>query len=538
MKLSKYVFLFLIWGLVPELSAQDVDLENGLKLNLNFNANLTDLSGSASDGTLKGALYGEDRFGNCEYALCFREFLQLAELDPSAVRGLQDFSLSLWFRKDTTSFGTILSVSNPDRDNELNLNIDANGLFTSNIRNLPNRPGIAIVGSTNVNDRLWHHVVLTREGASGNTFIYVDKQEDAFKVMPLGDIEVSGAAFVLGNDQDCVAACYDSRQQFFGVVDDFRVYDRVINQNEINALFDYVDGEVDNKIRGSSKELTTCTEEVTLEIDRDFDSFIWSTGSTDRSIDVTEDGQYIVTGLVKNCEYSDTVNVVINTLPTLIIRADETELACFGDIVIEASPGFDEYIWQDGSRGSTYDVVNIGVYQVRGISVCGEVVSNSIEIVQSPLIPLEIRADVIGISCGETLVLRANEGFSDYRWSEGEEGRELLIDSPGTYELTALDICGEIQRASLTIMSVEGEPYFIPNTFTPNGDGKNERFEIDARLQNYALTIVSRWGDRVYQSAAYQNDWDAKGVVSGLYYYHIKGPCLEKPVKGWLKIIR
>lgn len=538
MKLSLSVFFALLTGFATTVKAQNVALEDGLRLHLNFNANLTDLSSSVANGSLKGALYGEDRFGNCEYALCFREYLQLAELDASAVRGLQDFSLSLWFRKDVTAFGTILSVANPNRDNELNLNVGANGLISSNIRNLPNIPGIAIVGSTDLNDGQWHHVVLTREAAGGGTYIYVDKQEDAFKIMPLGDIEVSGGGFVLGNDQDCVASCYAVAQQFYGVVDDLRIYDRVISQDEINSLFDFVDGQVDNSIRGTSRDLTTCQEQVTIEIERDFESYVWNTGSTDRSIQVTEDGQYIVTGLVKNCEYSDTVNVVINTLPLLSISANETELACFGDIIIEATPGFDEYIWQDGSRGSTYDVTNTGIYQVRGVSSCGEVISNSIEIVQSPLFSLEITSDAPRIGCGETVVLMANEGFTDYRWSNGQTGPELVVSSPGIYEVTALDICGDLKRASLKIDSDEGAPYFIPNTFTPNGDGKNEKFEIDARLVSSSLTVVSRWGDKVYENLSYQNDWGGEGVNSGVYYYLISGPCLEEPIKGWLKVIR
>lgn len=538
MKLRLYGLVVLMLVLRLFVNGQDIALENGLRLHLNFNANLADQSGAVADGILKGASYGMDRFGNCEFALCFREFLELAEMDPAAVTGLQDFSLSLWFRKDETSFGTLLSVSNPSRDNELNLNIGATGLLSSNIRNLSNVRGIAIVGTTDVNDGDWHHVVLTRDGTSGDTYLYVDKQEDNFKVMPLGVIEVSTSAFVLGNDQDCVSGCYDPGQQFFGALDDFRIYDRIINQDEINALFDFADGEVDNKIRGTSKDLATCADQVILEIDRDFDSFVWSTGSTQRSIEVTEDGQYIVTGMIKDCEFKDTVNVVMNTLPALMISSDETQLACFGNIVIEASPGFDEYIWQDGSRGETYEVTNTGVYQVRGISVCGEVVSNSIEIIQSPLFPLEVTAEATSVGCGETLILTGIEGFSNYRWSDGQEGREIEVASSGTYELTAVDICGEIVNANFTVEPRVLDPYFIPNTFTPNGDGKNEQFEIDSRLLNYSLIIVNRWGERIYQNESYQNDWDGNTIKSGVYYYIISGPCLEQAVKGWVKIVR
>lgn len=89
--------------------------------------------------------------------------------------------------------------------------------------------------------------------------------------------------------------------------------------------------------------------------------------------------------------------------------------------------------------------------------------------------------------------------------------------SHGTYELTALYICGKIQRASVTIGLDQAESCFIPNTFTPKGDGKNEMFEIDAWLQNYALTVINRWGNRAYQNESYQNNRDGLEIASDLY---------------------
>lgn len=518
------------------MRGQEVALDDGLRMHLNFNANLTDQSASVNEGALSGAAYGIDRFGNCEFAMCFREYLQLVNMDGSAVDGLQDFSVSIWLRKDGNAFGTLLSAANTSRNNEINLNIHASGIVSSNIRNTAGVQGILISGSTKVDDGEWHHVVLTREGASGNTYLFVDKQQDAFKKMPLGVIEVNTAGFVLGNDQDCVSACYDSRQQFLGNLDDLRVYDRVINQAEIAALFDFEDGEVDTKVRGSFKELVSCRDRTTIEIERDFDSFMWNTGSTEPSIEVTQDGQYIVIGMIKDCEYKDTVNVTINTLPDLMITANETELACFGNIVINASAGFDEYIWQDGSGGASFSVVQAGVYKVLGISFCGEVVSNEIEITLNPLLSLEITAP--SLTCGGTVTIVASEGFTDYQWSSGQTGQEIEVSAAGNYELIALDICGAAKRASIEVALDQGEPYFIPNTFTPNGDGKNETFEIDSRLTGSSIKIIDRWGKRVYASAVYENDWKGGDLNADVYYYIINGPCLEKPIKGWVKIMR
>ena len=61
----------------------------------------------------------------------------------------------------------------------------------------------------------------------------------------------------------------------------------------------------------------------------------------------------------------------------------------------------------------------------------------------------------------------------------------------------------------------------IPNVFTPNGDGLNDRFEIRG-LELYPenrLVIFNRWGNEVYSAKTYTNDWDGANLSEGTYYY-------------------
>ncbi|MBW4890231.1 gliding motility-associated C-terminal domain-containing protein [Mucilaginibacter sp. HMF5004] len=64
----------------------------------------------------------------------------------------------------------------------------------------------------------------------------------------------------------------------------------------------------------------------------------------------------------------------------------------------------------------------------------------------------------------------------------------------------------------------------VPNLFTPNGDGINDVFEIRGLEQYYAneLIIVNRWGNEVYHSTHYQNNWTGGGLNEGTYFYTIK----------------
>ncbi|MCC6767995.1 MAG: gliding motility-associated C-terminal domain-containing protein, partial [Bacteroidia bacterium] len=64
----------------------------------------------------------------------------------------------------------------------------------------------------------------------------------------------------------------------------------------------------------------------------------------------------------------------------------------------------------------------------------------------------------------------------------------------------------------------------IPNSFTPNGDGKNDLFVIKG-LEGFPdsdLKIFNRWGNEVFASNAYTNDWDGGDAPDGVYFYVLK----------------
>jgi adhesin/invasin len=56
---------------------------------------------------------------------------------------------------------------------------------------------------------------------------------------------------------------------------------------------------------------------------------------------------------------------------------------------------------------------------------------------------------------------------------------------------------------------------------TPNGDQVNDKFvirglELYDRVQ---LSIMNRWGNEVYRSNTYYNEWDGRGLNEGTYFY-------------------
>lgn len=519
--------------------AQNVNLDQGLKLYLKFNSNLEDRSEDGLNSELEGTFFRKDRFGNCEYSLAFDDYLQLLKIDKEAFNNLSDFTVSVWIKTENSGFGTFLSVANALRDNELNLNVLQDGTIGSNIRNQPNVPGILIDGDINIRDGDWHHVVLTREGSSGEARIIVDNVLDVTKTMPFGDIQVAEGGAVLGNDQDCLAGCYSQNQQYLGLLDDLRVYDRVLNSNEITALFGLVEDESNQEPFGSFESVESCDQDLTIGLKRSFDSFTWNTGATTSTINVSSNGQYIVTGLIGDCIYSDTTQVQLNQVSVLEVLNQGLDLTCSSSIVLTADGAFDSFEWSNGEMSSSLTVTEPGVYYVEGTNDCGLVRSEEVVVTKSQVTEeVTISQERVSTSCGASFLLSASSGLQSYMWSTGESSSTIQVADDGEYSVSAINECGEQLTNTISVVGLGRRSYFIPNAFTPNGDLTNDYFEIDQRLLGSRLFIFNRWGQKIFEDLDYQNDWDGQEAQSGVYYYSVENECLIRQIKGWVTIIR
>ncbi|MBX2966143.1 MAG: gliding motility-associated C-terminal domain-containing protein [Cyclobacteriaceae bacterium] len=107
----------------------------------------------------------------------------------------------------------------------------------------------------------------------------------------------------------------------------------------------------------------------------------------------------------------------------------------------------------------------------------------------------------------------------------------------GIYEVTVRDALG-----CEVVVEIEiplDTDIFIPNIFTPNGDGHNDTFTIRNLPDNGARLIVSnRWGKQVYSSNNYTNDsaWDGGNESDGVYYYRLQAD--GQVFTGWVEILR
>ena len=136
-----------------------------------------------------------------------------------------------------------------------------------------------------------------------------------------------------------------------------------------------------------------------------------------------------------------------------------------------------------------------------------------------------------------------------YRWtpnvnlsSDTVRNPTVTVDTEIDYTLTVIDSRGcDISD----VMHIEVlEPLKMPNTFTPNGDGINDKWNINDLL-NYpgaSVSVFTRNGDKVYTSEGYNEAWDGSFNGSplpfGTYYYIVKSKFENLTFSGYVAIIK
>lgn len=107
-------------------------------------------------------------------------------------------------------------------------------------------------------------------------------------------------------------------------------------------------------------------------------------------------------------------------------------------------------------------------------------------------------------------------GNVTYSWNDGSNGPVKIINKPGRYIATMKSACGSFSDTVDVSAVVCFCDLFIPNAFSPDGNGINEYFPEQNLDTIISLQIFNRWGEKLYEQRGTAVGWDGKykGVVA------------------------
>jgi gliding motility-associated-like protein len=132
-----------------------------------------------------------------------------------------------------------------------------------------------------------------------------------------------------------------------------------------------------------------------------------------------------------------------------------------------------------------------------------------------------------------TIILLINNGTPPFTvsWSNGDTGTELDSLMPGIYNVTVADSNGCQTVTVFSVLQSDISCYdpivYVPNIFTPNGDGTNDILYVRGRgIETMQFIIYDRWGERVFTSEDPEDGWDGtfrgKPMESAVFVWHLK----------------
>lgn len=256
-------------------------------------------------------------------------------------------------------------------------------------------------------------------------------------------------------------------------------------------------------------------------------------------------GNYQLIGTtIEGCQDSTNVQITVNPAPQLEITPNQGVCPGYG-VSIEVS-GALNYIWSNPSfsgaqanfipnQTSTYVVVGSNAFG------CLDTASTTVTVYPMPSAnftasPLILTNDNPTVSFssnalnalisvwnfGDGTSLQSNQSQIDYTYPFVEDQNYTV-----TLSVESAEGCTDQQQVQIQIKG--GIIYYIPNTFTPDGDALNNIFmpifTSGFDPQNYHLTVMNRWGNPVFESYDPGMGWDGKidiyNAPEGVYTYFI-----------------
>jgi gliding motility-associated-like protein len=254
---------------------------------------------------------------------------------------------------------------------------------------------------------------------------------------------------------------------------------------------------------------------------------------------------YEVTARIGGCFATDMVQV--KTVPYPIAQAGNDTTICFATTAqLSGSMVGNQVIWSPATGLSNTNTLNptvrtdittayiLSVYDSKGCPKPGQ---DTVVVRVLPDIMASAGRDT-AVIIGQPLQLQASGGVG-YSWSPGFSLSATDIANPVAvfntptegqqYKVLVSNEAGCVDSAQITVKVFQSGPYvFVPNAFTPNSDGKNDKLRpIAVGMQRIEQFIVyNRWGQMVFNTTKNGEGWDGSigGQMqgAGMYVWLVK----------------
>ncbi|MFC4212312.1 gliding motility-associated C-terminal domain-containing protein, partial [Pedobacter lithocola] len=267
-------------------------------------------------------------------------------------------------------------------------------------------------------------------------------------------------------------------------------------------------------------------------------------GAIDQIFQTFLDGSYTVkTKTPAGCEslISEPISLVFkNLLPPPSISPIGEQVICRGGKVTLSSSSttgnqwFKDGVLIPGAVNQTYVATSGGVYSAKAINTtgCGGTISNIVQVNEVDF-KISLSANDELSQAGGSIVLQtsSNLKYKVVSWSpqnlfqkQDATTQSLNLKSNVNVIVNVMSENGCITSASLALNYNKKRDLFIPNTFTPNADGKNDFVKVYGNgIDAVEFMVYTQWGELIYRSKEKDASWDGnyRGLPQpvGVYLY-------------------
>ncbi len=232
--------------------------------------------------------------------------------------------------------------------------------------------------------------------------------------------------------------------------------------------------------------------------------------------------------------------------PSVIADAGSDQTICAGQNASLTAFGGNIYLWNTGTSVSAITVgPTVNTIYIVTVANNGCTDTDDVAVTVDPLPSVYLGADTC-IYSGDAIILDAGTGVDSYLWQNGNTSQTCVVSDAGNYSITVTNYCGSAYD-TIAIFECVTSCIWLPNAFTPNGDGNNDMFyPVWTNIAEFELHIFDRWGNEIYKTTDINKGWDGKcesracpeGVYPWLIFYKGSDSNVVKKKYGYVIIIK